>query len=128
MPERAGRSRDRAAAVHRPARARRRSSTCCPSPGGRPEARRTAPTPSIRPWRAMIAPGRLTPHADAGSLADDMRAAVMRSRQLIVADVPAPEPGAGEVLVRALACGICGCGLHGLEPGAEVGENSLRGV
>jgi len=41
-----------------------------------------------------------------------MRAVVMRSRQLVVTDVPAPEPGPGEVLVRTLACGICGSDLH----------------
>jgi threonine dehydrogenase-like Zn-dependent dehydrogenase len=38
----------------------------------------------------------------------------MRDRRLVVADVPAPEPGAGEVLVRTLACGICGSDLHAL--------------
>jgi len=43
-----------------------------------------------------------------------MRAVVMRNRQLVVADVPAPEPGRGEVLVRTLACGICGSDLHAL--------------
>ena len=41
-----------------------------------------------------------------------MRAVVMRNRQLMVADVPTPEPGPGEVLVRTLACGICGSDLH----------------
>ena len=41
-----------------------------------------------------------------------MRAVVMRNRQLLVADVPMPEPGPGEVLVRTLACGICGSDLH----------------
>ena len=39
----------------------------------------------------------------------------MRDRKLIVADVPAPAPGAGEVLVRTLACGICGSDLHALK-------------
>jgi threonine dehydrogenase-like Zn-dependent dehydrogenase len=43
-----------------------------------------------------------------------MRAAVMRDRQLVVAEVPVPEPGPGEVLVRTLACGICGSDLHAL--------------
>jgi len=41
-----------------------------------------------------------------------VRAVVMRNRQLLVADVPTPEPGPGEVLVRTLACGICGSDLH----------------
>jgi threonine dehydrogenase-like Zn-dependent dehydrogenase len=44
-----------------------------------------------------------------------MRAAVMRDRKLVVAEVPAPEPGPGEVLVRTLACGICGSDLHALK-------------
>ena len=43
-----------------------------------------------------------------------MRAAVMRNQRLVVADVPRPEPGPGEVLVRTLACGICGSDLHAL--------------
>ena len=44
-----------------------------------------------------------------------MRAAVMRDKRLVVADVPVPEPGPGEVLVRTLACGICGSDLHALK-------------
>ena len=44
-----------------------------------------------------------------------MRAVVMRDRRLTVADVPVPEPGPGEVLVRTLACGICGSDLHALK-------------
>jgi threonine dehydrogenase-like Zn-dependent dehydrogenase len=43
-----------------------------------------------------------------------MRAAVMRQRTLVVDTVPDPEPGPGEVLVRTLACGICGSDLHAL--------------
>lgn len=41
-----------------------------------------------------------------------MRAAVRRNNQLVVDEVAAPSPGAGEVLVRTLACGICGSDLH----------------
>lgn len=41
-----------------------------------------------------------------------MRAAVLRNRRLVVDDVPAPEPGPGQVLVETLACGICGSDLH----------------
>ena len=44
-----------------------------------------------------------------------MRAAVMRDRKLVVADVPVPDPGPGEVLVRTLACGVCGSDLHALK-------------
>lgn len=41
-----------------------------------------------------------------------MKAAIMRQRQLIVDELPDPVPGAGEVLVKTLACGICGSDLH----------------
>ena len=55
-----------------------------------------------------------------------MRAAVMRNRQLVVADVPTPEPGPGEVLVRTLACGICGSDLHALKHADKFVETSRR--
>ena len=41
-----------------------------------------------------------------------MRAAVMRHKQLVVDAVPDPTPGPGQVLVKTLACGICGSDLH----------------
>ena len=44
-----------------------------------------------------------------------MRAAVMRNKKLVVADIPVPEPGPGEVIVKTLACGICGSDLHALK-------------
>ena len=44
-----------------------------------------------------------------------MRAAVMLDHKLTVEDVPVPEPGSGEVLVKTLACGICGSDLHALK-------------
>lgn len=44
-----------------------------------------------------------------------MRAAVMRERRIVVDDIPDPEPAAGQVLVRTLACGICGSDLHALK-------------
>ena len=34
------------------------------------------------------------------------------SRQLTVQDVPIPQPGPGEVLVRVEAAGICGSDVH----------------
>ena len=44
-----------------------------------------------------------------------MRAAVMRKGRIEVGEVPEPSPGQGEVLVRTLACGICGSDLHVLQ-------------
>src|SRR5438105_10466426 len=55
-----------------------------------------------------------------------MRAAVMRDRKLIVADVPVPEPGPGDVLVRTLACGICGSDLHALKHAERFVETARR--
>jgi threonine dehydrogenase-like Zn-dependent dehydrogenase len=55
-----------------------------------------------------------------------MRAAVMRNRALVVADVPVPKPEAGEVLVRTLACGICGSDLHALKHAEAFVETSRR--
>ena len=36
-------------------------------------------------------------------------------KHLAVADLPVPVPGAGEVLVRVAACGICGSDVHGYD-------------
>ena len=45
-----------------------------------------------------------------------MRAAVMRGpNNLVVDDVPDPKPGPGQILVRTIACGICGSDLHFLK-------------
>lgn len=45
--------------------------------------------------------------------ADTMRAAVLNEPgDLEVREVPVPEPGAGEVLVRVRACGVCGSDIH----------------
>jgi threonine dehydrogenase-like Zn-dependent dehydrogenase len=41
-----------------------------------------------------------------------MRAAIFRNGEIVVDTLPEPEPGAGEVLVKTLACGICGSDLH----------------
>ena len=53
-----------------------------------------------------------------------MRAAVMRSSQIVVDTVPDPEPQAGEVLVHNLVCGICGSDLHALQHGELMVEAS----
>jgi threonine dehydrogenase-like Zn-dependent dehydrogenase len=50
----------------------------------------------------------------------------MRERRLVVADVPAPTPGPGEVLVRTLACGICGSDLHALKHADRFVETARR--
>ena len=49
-----------------------------------------------------------------------MRAAVMRGGELVVDDVADPVPGPGQVLVRTLACGICGSDLHFLRHAEEM--------
>ena len=51
-----------------------------------------------------------------------MRAAVMRGDRLVVDDVADPVPGPGQVLVRTLACGICGSDLHFLRLGRAMVE------
>src|SRR5580704_2143101 len=55
-----------------------------------------------------------------------MRATVMRDRKLVVADIPTPEPGPGEVLVKTLACGICGSDLHALKHAEKLVEGARR--
>lgn len=41
-----------------------------------------------------------------------MRAAIFRNGEIVVGEMAAPKPGPGQVLVRTLACGICGSDLH----------------
>src|SRR5215475_1556000 len=41
-----------------------------------------------------------------------MRAAIFRNGQIVAGNWPDPKPGAGQVLVKTLACGICGSDLH----------------
>ena len=41
-----------------------------------------------------------------------MRAAIYRNGEIVVDSLPEPVPGPGQVLVRTLACGICGSDLH----------------
>jgi len=55
-----------------------------------------------------------------------MRAVVMRDSSLVVNNIPMPEPEAGEVLVKTLACGICGSDLHTLKFGQQMVETSLE--
>ncbi len=55
-----------------------------------------------------------------------MRAAVMRRHALVIDDVPTPLPRTGEVLVRTLACGICGSDLHALHHTEALVEGARR--
>ena len=55
-----------------------------------------------------------------------MRAAVMRNSNLVVDTVPDPEPGPGEVLVKTLACGICGSDLHALRHADKLVESAAE--
>ncbi len=41
-----------------------------------------------------------------------MRAAIFRDGEIVVDQMPEPKPAAGQVLVKTLACGICGSDLH----------------
>ena len=45
---------------------------------------------------------------------------------LVCADVPDPKPGPGEVLVKTLACGICGSDLHALKHAERLVEGARR--
>jgi threonine dehydrogenase-like Zn-dependent dehydrogenase len=55
-----------------------------------------------------------------------MRATVMRNKKLVVADIAVPAPGPGEVLVKTLACGICGSDLHALKYAERLVEGARR--
>lgn len=55
-----------------------------------------------------------------------VRAVVARQGGLEVAQIEAPTPGSGHVLVRPLACGICGSDLHAAQDLAHFAELSGR--
>ncbi|GAA3195767.1 zinc-binding dehydrogenase [Actinocorallia longicatena] len=55
-----------------------------------------------------------------------MRAALTRDKTLVVTEVPDPVPLDGQVLVRTLACGICGSDLHALADPDAFMETSRR--
>jgi threonine dehydrogenase-like Zn-dependent dehydrogenase len=44
----------------------------------------------------------------------------MRAGELVIDDVQEPTPGPGQLLVRTLACGICGSDLHALRHGDQL--------
>lgn len=49
-----------------------------------------------------------------------MRSAFLSGGALVVGDVAEPEPAFGQVLVRVLACGICGSDLHFVHHGEKM--------
>jgi threonine dehydrogenase-like Zn-dependent dehydrogenase len=51
-----------------------------------------------------------------------MQAAIMQNGAIEVGEFPDPEPRAGEVLVRTLACGLCASDLHLLHHGRKLVE------
>jgi threonine dehydrogenase-like Zn-dependent dehydrogenase len=55
-----------------------------------------------------------------------MRATVLRNKALVVDDIPTPEPGNGEVLVKTLACGVCGSDLHAAKHAGQLADALRR--
>src|SRR5687767_6982470 len=55
----------------------------------------------------LMPPGRTTRRRECG-----MRAAIFRNGEIVADRWPDPVPGTGQVLVKTLACGICGSDLH----------------
>ena len=51
----------------------------------------------------------------------------MRDKQLVVDELADPTPGPGQVLVRTVACGICGSDLHTLQHADQMVEMSTAG-
>jgi len=51
-----------------------------------------------------------------------MKTVMIRNGEILVEDRPAPIPGAGQVLVKSLACGICGSDLHMFKHADELFE------
>lgn len=55
-----------------------------------------------------------------------MRAAVMRGGRIVTDTLPDPVPGGGQVLVKTLACGICGSDLHALQHANRMADFARR--
>lgn len=62
----------------------------------------------------------MTKHSQSGAL---MKAAIFEARHqpLTVREIPVPQPGAGELLIRVEACGVCGSDLHATEGALQTG-------
>src|ERR671913_157158 len=89
----------------------------CPH-DGRGEPRMLPALPSVR----LFLVSRRAP--DGRSLACRMRAMVLTGvgRPLEPVDVPVPEPGPGELLLRVHACGVCRTDLHVLDGEVRAGK------
>lgn len=55
-----------------------------------------------------------------------MRAVAARAGRLELVELPRPEPGEGQILVRILACGICTSDIHFLAHGPEFVRTSVE--
>ncbi len=55
-----------------------------------------------------------------------MRGVLMERGRLWVDDIPIPEPGSGEILVKSRACGICGSDLHAAKFTEDFVQTSLE--
>ncbi len=55
-----------------------------------------------------------------------MRAAIFRRGEIVVDTMPEPVPGPGQVLVKTLACGICGSDLHAAKHAHRMVEVTKR--
>jgi threonine dehydrogenase-like Zn-dependent dehydrogenase len=55
-----------------------------------------------------------------------MRAAIFRGGDIVVDTLPEPRPMSGQVLVKTLACGICGSDLHAAKHSHRMVEVSRR--
>jgi threonine dehydrogenase-like Zn-dependent dehydrogenase len=55
-----------------------------------------------------------------------MRAAIFRGGDIVVDTLPAPKPAEGQVLVKTLACGICGSDLHAAKHAHRMTEITRR--
>ena len=56
-----------------------------------------------------------------------MRAVIRRNKRLVYEEIPDLIPGPGQLLVRTLACGICGSDLHALHHMEHMIETATRG-
>ena len=55
-----------------------------------------------------------------------MKAAIFRAGDMVVGEIPEPKPAAGQVLVKTLACGICGSDLHAAQHAHRMVDMSRR--